>query len=53
VPGAAAVAETFSGRARAARPAFGFTIVNERIGEISLIADPERLRHLDPTVFDD
>jgi Sigma-70, region 4 len=66
VIGAAAVAEQFSGRARAARPAlidgvaslvwapggeprvvFDFTIVNDKIVEIEIFADPERLRELD------
>jgi RNA polymerase sigma-70 factor (ECF subfamily) len=72
VRGAAAVADTFSGRARAAQPAlvngavgavwapggqprvvFGFTITREKIVEINLVADPERLRHLDLAVLDD
>jgi RNA polymerase sigma factor (sigma-70 family) len=66
VIGAAAVAEQFSGRARAARPAlvdgiaglvwapggeprvvFDFTIVDDKIVEIEILADPERLRELD------
>ena len=66
VLGAAAVAETFAGRARAAQPAlvdgvpglvwaqggrprvvFGFTIVDGRIVEIDMVADPDRLRQLD------
>jgi RNA polymerase sigma-70 factor (ECF subfamily) len=68
---AAAVAETLSGRARAARPAlvggsvglvwapggqprvaFEFTIVDGRIAEIALVADPERIRQLDPSVLE-
>jgi RNA polymerase sigma factor (sigma-70 family) len=70
VRGAAAVADTFSGRARAAQPAlvngaaglvwapggrprvvFGFTIVREKIVEIDLVADPERLRQFDLAVL--
>jgi len=66
VLGAQAVAETFVGRARAARPAlldgfaaavwtaggqprmvFGFTVVDGRIAEIELLADPEVLPRLD------
>jgi hypothetical protein len=62
VSGAESVAETFAGRARAARPAlidggagaawvhagdtkvaFGFTIVDGRITEIELLADPDVL----------
>ena len=62
VTGARSVAETFAGRARAARPAeidgspglawahggetkvaFGFTVVDGRITEIELIADPDVL----------
>jgi RNA polymerase sigma-70 factor (ECF subfamily) len=69
VRGAAAVAGTFSGRARVARPAlvdgeagavwseggrprvvFVFGIRDERIVEIELVADPERLDGLDVTV---
>jgi RNA polymerase sigma-70 factor, ECF subfamily len=72
VRGAAAVANTFSGRARFAQPAlvngavgavwapggqprvvFGFTLARGRIVEIDLVADPERLRHLDLAVLDD
>jgi RNA polymerase sigma-70 factor, ECF subfamily len=72
VRGAAAVAETFAGRARAARPALvdgvpaavwapggrprvvlSFTIAGGRIVGIDLLADPERLRHLDLAVLDD
>ncbi|MGH8991155.1 MAG: sigma-70 family RNA polymerase sigma factor [Acidimicrobiia bacterium] len=72
VRGAAAVAETFAGRARAARPALvdgvpaavwapggrprvvlGFTIAGGRIVGIDLLADPDRLRHLDLAVLDD
>jgi RNA polymerase sigma factor (sigma-70 family) len=64
--GARAVAETFAGRAQAARPAtldgfpaavwtvrgrpkvvFGFTVVDGRIAEIELLADPEVLATLD------
>jgi RNA polymerase sigma-70 factor (ECF subfamily) len=71
VRGAVAVAGTFSGRARVARPAllsgsvgavwsqggrprvaFDFTIVDGRILEITLVADPDRLRELDPRVLD-
>jgi RNA polymerase sigma factor (sigma-70 family) len=71
VRGAAAVAETLSGRARAARPAlvggsvglvwaqggqprvaFEFTIADGRITEIALVADPERIRQLDPSVLE-
>ncbi|MGH2654818.1 MAG: RNA polymerase sigma factor SigJ [Actinomycetota bacterium] len=70
VRGAAAVAETFSGRARAARPAlvdgvpglvwasggrprvvFDFTIADGKIVEIEMVADPERLRQIDVTIF--
>ncbi len=70
VRGAAAVAETFSGRARAAQPAlvngavglvwapggrprvvFDFRITRGKIVEIDILADPERLRHLDLTVL--
>ncbi|MDX6302836.1 MAG: hypothetical protein QOF53_4050 [Nocardioidaceae bacterium] len=66
VLGAQAVAETFVGRARAARPAlldgfaaavwstggqprvvFGFTVLDGKIAEIELIADPDVLAHLD------
>jgi RNA polymerase sigma factor (sigma-70 family) len=66
VIGAAAVAEQFSGRARAARVAlidgvaglvwapggeprvvFDFTIVDDKIVEIEILADPDRLRELD------
>ncbi len=66
VQGAAAVAETLAGRARAARPAlvdgavglvwsvrgaprvaFAFTIAEERVSAIELIADPARLAALD------
>jgi ketosteroid isomerase-like protein len=69
--GAAAVADTLSGRARVARPAmvngtvglvwaqggrprvvFGLTIARGKIVEIDLVADPERLRHLDLAVLD-
>jgi RNA polymerase sigma factor (sigma-70 family) len=71
VRGAAAVAGTFTGRARFARPAlvggapgavwapggrprvaFAFTVVDGRIVEIDLLADPERLRQLDPAPLD-
>ena len=70
VRGAAAVAGTLSGRARAARPAlvggaiglvwapggtprvaFAFTIANDKVTAIDLIADPESLRRLDPAVL--
>jgi hypothetical protein len=70
VRGAPAVAETFSGRARAARPmlvgrraglvwmqhrwpqmVFDFTIADGKVVEIDLIADPERISELDPTVL--
>jgi RNA polymerase sigma factor (sigma-70 family) len=66
VRGAAAVAATFSGRARGAHPAlvdgaagavwapggrprvaFGFTIADGRIVEITLLADPDRLARLE------
>jgi len=66
VRGAEAVAATFAGRARAAKPAlldgfpalvwssggqprvvFGFTVVDGRIAEIELLADPEVLPGLD------
>jgi RNA polymerase sigma factor (sigma-70 family) len=66
VRGAAVVAETFAGRARAARPAlvdgspglvwapggrprvvFGFTIADDKIVAIDMLADLERLRQLD------
>ena len=72
VRGAAAVAATFTGRARFAQPAlvngavgavwapggqprivFGFTIADEKIVEITLAADPERLRRLDLAIFND
>jgi len=72
VRGAAAVAETFSGRARAAQPAlvdrsaglvwaqrglpraaFAFTIEGGTIVEIEMIADPDRLRELDPVIISD
>jgi RNA polymerase sigma-70 factor, ECF subfamily len=72
VSGAAAVADTFAGRARAARPAlvdgaaglvwaergrprvvFGFTTSGERIVQIELIADPDRLRQLDLVIIED
>jgi len=68
--GADAVAGTFSGRARAARPAlvggavglvwtqqgqarmvFDFTIADGKVVEIELIADPERIRELEPTIL--
>jgi len=71
VRGAAAVAGTFSGRARAARPAlvdgapgavwavggqprvvFGFTITDDRIVQIDLLADPDRLARLELAVLD-
>jgi len=69
VHGAAAVAETFKGRARAAQPAlingvpglvwapggqprvvFAFSIVDDKIVAIELIADPERLRQLEVAI---
>jgi ketosteroid isomerase-like protein len=72
VRGAAAVAATFSGRARTARPAlvdgaagavwapggrprvvFGFTIADGRIVAIDLLADPDHLDRLEPTVLGD
>jgi RNA polymerase sigma factor (sigma-70 family) len=72
VRGAAAVADTFSGRARFAQPAlvngavgavwaqrgrprvvFGFTITHGKIVEIDLVADSERLGHLDLVILDD
>jgi RNA polymerase sigma-70 factor (ECF subfamily) len=34
------------------RVAFGFTITREKIVEINLVADPERLRHLDLAILD-
>jgi RNA polymerase sigma-70 factor (ECF subfamily) len=71
VRGAAAVANTFSGRARVAQPAlvngavgllwgpggrprvvFGFKITHGKVVEIDMVADPERLRHLDLVVLD-
>jgi RNA polymerase sigma-70 factor (ECF subfamily) len=70
--GAPAVADTFAGRARVARPAlvdgavgavwapggrprvvFGFTIINGRIVEIDILADPERVDELDLTMLDE
>ncbi|MGH2774104.1 MAG: hypothetical protein ACRDJT_01550 [Actinomycetota bacterium] len=72
VRGAAAVAATFSGRARAAQLAlvdgaaglvwarqgrpqvvFDFTITSGRIVQISMVADSQRLRHLDVVILDD
>jgi RNA polymerase sigma factor (sigma-70 family) len=72
VRGAPAVANTFAGRARAARPAlvdgapglvwtvgrrprvvFDFKIAGGRIVGIELIADAERLRHLDVAILGD
>jgi RNA polymerase sigma factor (sigma-70 family) len=69
---AAAVAETFLGRARAARPAlvdgvpglvwaaggrprvvFNFTIRDGTIVEIEMVADPERISQLDPSILND
>ena len=32
--------------------AFEFTIVDGRIAEIALVADPERIRQLDPSVLE-
>jgi RNA polymerase sigma-70 factor (ECF subfamily) len=71
VRGAAAVADTFSGRATTAQPAlvngaagavwasngkprvvFSFTITHGKITVIELVADPERLRHLDLAILD-
>jgi RNA polymerase sigma-70 factor (ECF subfamily) len=71
VHGAAAVAETFAGRARFAQPAlvngapgavwapggrprvvFGFTITDETIVAIDILADPEHLRGLDLAILD-
>jgi RNA polymerase sigma-70 factor (ECF subfamily) len=70
VRGAKAVAETFAGRARAARPAlvdgvaglvwaqkgqprvvFGFTVAREKIVQIDLIGEPERLRTMDVVIL--
>ncbi len=70
VRGAAAVAETFAGRARAAQPAlvggvaglvwakggepkvvFGFTLEEDRVVGIDLIADPERIRELGVSIL--
>ena len=72
VRGAAAVAKTFSGRARAPQPAlvngaagavwapggrprvvFGFTTTREKIVEINLLGDPERLCQLDLKILND
>jgi len=63
------VADAFSGRARAARPAlvdgpawvpggrprvvFGFAVARGKIVGIDLMADPERLRGLDLALLDD
>jgi RNA polymerase sigma factor (sigma-70 family) len=66
IRGADRVAETFAGRARAARPAlidgmpgllwapggqprvvFRFTIANEKVTEIEMIADPDRIEKLE------
>ncbi len=71
VRGAAAVADTFLGRAQAAqlalvngaaglmwalggrpRVVFGFTVARGKIVEIELVAEPERLHHLNLTVLD-
>ena len=71
VAGAEAVAGTFAGRARAARPAlvdgvaalvwaqggvprvvFDFTVVDERIVAIDLVADPDRLGAFDVVFLD-
>jgi RNA polymerase sigma factor (sigma-70 family) len=71
VRGAAAVANTFKGRAQAAKPALmdggvgvavvlggqlrivlRLTFANGRIAGIEAVADPDRLRELDPTVLD-
>ncbi|HEX7052228.1 MAG TPA: sigma-70 family RNA polymerase sigma factor [Longimicrobiales bacterium] len=70
--GAEAVASTFRGTARGARPAlvdgapgaawapdgrpravFGFTIERDRIVEIEVLVDPERIRRLDVVVLGD
>ena len=70
VRGAKAVAETFAGRARAARSAlvdgvaglvwaqkgqprvvFGFTVAREKIVQIDLIGEPERLRTMDVVIL--
>ena len=69
VTGAAAVAETFAGRAKAAQPAlvddevalvwaqggvprvvFALTILDGRIAEINMVADPERIAELEITL---
>ena len=69
VSGAAAVAETFAGRAKAAQPAlvddevalvwaqggvprvvFALTILDGRIAEINMVADPERIADLEITL---
>jgi RNA polymerase sigma factor (sigma-70 family) len=70
VRGAAAVAETFAGRARVAEPAlvggavgavwapggrprvaFGFTFEGDKVVQIDLVADPDRLEQLDVTAL--
>jgi len=72
VRGAAAVAETFSGRARVAQPAlvdgavgavwarggrprvvFAFEIADGKVVQIDLLADPERLQHLNLEILKD
>ena len=69
VRGALAVAETFRGRARAARPAlvdgspglvwlsqgkprmvFAFTVTDDAVVAIDLLADPDRLAQLELTL---
>jgi RNA polymerase sigma factor (sigma-70 family) len=69
VTGAAAVAETFAGRAKAAQPAlvddevalvwaqggvprvvFALTILDGKIAEINMVADPERISELEITL---
>jgi DNA-directed RNA polymerase specialized sigma24 family protein len=71
VRGAADVASTFSGRARAVQPAllggsigavwivngrprmaFAFTVAGGKVIAIDMVADPDRLGQLDPTVLD-
>ena len=72
VRGPAAVAETFSGRARVAQPAlvdgavgavwapggrprvvFAFEIADGKVVQIDLLADPERLQHLNLEILKD
>ena len=71
VRGAAEVAGTFSGRARAVQPAllggsigavwivngrprmaFAFTVADGKVVAIDMVADPDRLGQLDPTLLD-